>query len=142
MTLDDVKTFLVGPNGPWVVLVALALLFSVPRYPNRPQNLFSGGFFRTGRYRHGRASHHSWQSSRRGGRLLTWVGSASTDRGPLGPIRIGKPAGESAHKPASTPLVTTRPTHQQLFVNHGGPMHGRATGRRSICLDCTAASGL
>jgi hypothetical protein len=45
MTLDDVKTFLVGPNGPWVVLVALALLFSVPRYPNRWLAAFAPGWF-------------------------------------------------------------------------------------------------
>jgi hypothetical protein len=35
MTVDDVKNYLAGPDGPWVVLLALTVLFSIPRYPNR-----------------------------------------------------------------------------------------------------------
>jgi hypothetical protein len=45
MTFDDVKSFLVGPNGPWAVLVAFALLFSIPRYPNRWIAAFAPGWF-------------------------------------------------------------------------------------------------
>jgi hypothetical protein len=32
MTVDDVKNYLAGPDGPLVVLLALTVLFSIPRY--------------------------------------------------------------------------------------------------------------
>jgi hypothetical protein len=45
MTFDDVKSFLASPNGLWVVLLALVLLFSIPRYPNRWLAAFAPGWF-------------------------------------------------------------------------------------------------
>jgi len=45
MTVDDVKNFLASPHGPWAVLLALAVLFSIPRYPNRWLAAFAPGWF-------------------------------------------------------------------------------------------------
>jgi hypothetical protein len=45
MTVDDVKNFLVSPHGPWAVLLALALLFSIPKDPNRWLAAFAPGWF-------------------------------------------------------------------------------------------------
>jgi hypothetical protein len=45
MTIDDVKNFLVSPQGPWAVLLVLALLFGIPRYPNRWLAAFAPGWF-------------------------------------------------------------------------------------------------
>ena len=45
MTVDDVKNFLASPHGPWAVLFALALLFSIPKYPNRWLAAFAPGWF-------------------------------------------------------------------------------------------------
>ncbi len=45
MTVDDVKNFLASPNGSWTVLLVLALLFSIPRYPNRWLAAFAPGWF-------------------------------------------------------------------------------------------------
>jgi hypothetical protein len=45
MTVDDVKNYLAGPDGPWVVLLALTVLFSIPRYPNRSLAALAPGAF-------------------------------------------------------------------------------------------------
>jgi hypothetical protein len=44
MTLDDVKNFLASSNGPWAVLLALALIFGIPSYPNRWLAAFAPGW--------------------------------------------------------------------------------------------------
>jgi hypothetical protein len=45
MTFDDVKNFLASSNGPGAVLLAVALIFGIPSYPNRWLAAFAPGWF-------------------------------------------------------------------------------------------------